>query len=82
MLIGGDDISYDVIALGMCFSTFVYYCPYFHFALISRNLTAQSKLKFQRRSCKLSFLFQPYCQCPLDCLLAGYLSFKSEDEIL
>ena len=41
MLIGGDDIGYDVIALGMCFSMFVYFCAYFHFVLISGNLTAQ-----------------------------------------
>ena len=91
MLIGGDDISYDVITLGMCFSMFVYFCAYFCFALISRNLTAQSMeghrgieagIEIPRLSCQLSFLFQPCRQCALDCLLAGYLSFKSEDEIL
>ena len=42
MLIGGDDIGYDVITLGMCFSVFVYFCAYFRFALISGNVTAQS----------------------------------------
>ena len=41
MLIGGDDISNDVITLGMCFSMFVYICAHFCFALIGRNLTAQ-----------------------------------------
>ena len=41
MLIGRDDISNDIITLGMCFSMFVYICARFHFALIGRNLTAQ-----------------------------------------
>ena len=36
MLIGRDDISYDVITLGTCF------CFRFRFALIDGNLTAQS----------------------------------------
>ena len=42
MLIGGDDISDDVITLGTCFSMFVYICPHVRSALIDRNLTAQS----------------------------------------
>ena len=42
MLIGEDDISYDVITLGTCFSTFVYICARFRFSLIHGNLTAQS----------------------------------------
>ena len=42
MLIGGGDISNDVITLGMCFSMFVYTRTHFRFALIGRNLTAQS----------------------------------------
>ena len=42
MLIGGDDISNDVITHGRCFSMVVYICTRFHFALIGRNLTAQS----------------------------------------
>ena len=46
----------------------VYLRARFRFALIGRNLTAQStgshrelevEFKFQRRSCKLSFLFPP-----------------------
>ena len=41
MMIGGDDISYDVITLGTSFSMFVYICTRFLFALIGRNLTAQ-----------------------------------------
>ena len=43
MLIGGDDISNDVITLGTCFSVFVYLCTHFRFGLIGGNLTAQSK---------------------------------------
>ena len=41
MLIGGDDISNDVIAQGTCFSMSVYICACFHFAVIGRDLTAQ-----------------------------------------
>ena len=36
MLIGGDDISNDVITLGTCFSMFVYIPTRFRFALIGR----------------------------------------------
>ena len=42
MLIGGDDISNDVITLSRCFSMFVYIHTLFCFVLIGRNLTAQS----------------------------------------
>ena len=42
MLMGGDDISNDVIILGTCFSMFVYIRARFRFALIGGNLTAQS----------------------------------------
>ena len=42
MLIGGDDISNDIITLGTCFSMFVYIRTSFHFVLIGGNLTAQS----------------------------------------
>ena len=38
MLLGGDDISNDVITLGMCFSMFVYIRAHFQFILIARNL--------------------------------------------
>ena len=42
MLIGGDDISSDVINLGTCFSMSVYIRARFCFALTGGNLTAQS----------------------------------------
>ena len=42
MLIGGDDISNDVITLGVRFSILVYIRARFLFALIGGNLTAQS----------------------------------------
>ena len=42
MLIGGDDISNDVLALGTCFAMFVYIHAHFCFALIGRNLAVQS----------------------------------------
>ena len=42
MLIGGDDISNDIMTLGTCFSMFVYIRAHFCFALIGGNLTAQS----------------------------------------
>ena len=41
-LIGGDDISNDVITLDACFLIFVYIRARFRFALIGGNLTAQS----------------------------------------
>ena len=41
MLIGGDDITNDVITLGACFSIFVYICARFCLVLIDGNLTAQ-----------------------------------------
>ena len=72
ILIGGDDISNDVITLGTCFSML------FTFALTGGNLTAQStgelgvEFKFQRRSCKLSFLFSPRRQSVPESVLAGY----------
>ena len=69
MLIGGDDITNDVITLGTCFSMFVYICASFRFALIGGNLTAQSTVS--QRSYKLSFLFPPHCQGSPENLLAG-----------
>ena len=42
MLIGGDDISNDVITLGTCFSMFVHIHARFSFVLIGGNLRAQS----------------------------------------
>ena len=66
MLIGEGDISNVVISLGTCLSMLIYIRARFRFALIGGNLKAQStgshrkldaEFKFQRRSCKLSFLF-------------------------
>ena len=81
MLIGGDDISNDVITLGTRF-----FCL-FTFALIGGNLTTQSagssweqlgatgelevEFKFQRRICKLSFHFPPGRQSASESLLAA-----------
>ena len=80
MLIGRDDSNNDTISLVMCFSMFVYTCTHFCFPLIGRNLTAQStgshmrvevEFKFQRHSCKLSFLFLPVDGEPWESLLAS-----------
>ena len=64
-----------------CFSICVYIRTCFRFALIGGNLTAQSTGShrgigggiqiFQRRSCKLSFLFPPRRQRAPESLLAG-----------
>ena len=43
MLIGKGDICNDAIILGSCFSMFVYIRARFRFALIGRNLKAQSR---------------------------------------
>ena len=79
MLIGGDDISNDAITLGTCFL--------FTIALFSasrwlleiwqlsrRGATGELEVefKFQRRSCKLSFLSPPRRQSALESLIAGY----------
>ena len=78
MLIDGDDISNDVITLGTCFSMFVYIRTCFRFALIGWQLGQQEtaeelevEFKFQRRSCKISFLFLPHCQSAHKSFLAG-----------
>ena len=42
MVIGGDDITNDVITLGTCFSMLAYIRTRFRFPLIGGNLTAQS----------------------------------------
>ena len=42
MLIGGDDISNDVITLDTCFTMFAYIRARLRFVLIGGNLTAQS----------------------------------------
>ena len=78
MLIGGDDISNDVITLGACFLMFFNIRTHFRFALIggiSVDGRATGELEvefiFQRHSCKLSFLSLSRCQCALGSLLAG-----------
>ena len=89
MLIGGDYISNDVSTLGTCFSMFAYILARFRFALIGGNLTAQSsrshrgtgvELKFQRPSCKLSFLFPPRRQSAPESSLAGYVNVAWKPE--
>ena len=42
MLIGGDDISKNVITLATCFSMFVYSCVHFRFALIGTQKSDSS----------------------------------------
>ena len=42
MLIGGDDISIDIITLSRCFSMFVHIHAHLHLVLIGGNLTAKS----------------------------------------
>ena len=63
MLIGGDHISNDVITLGTCFSMFVSSSRWLAeiWQLSRRGATGELEveLKFQRRSCKLSFIFPP-----------------------
>ena len=83
MLIGGDDISNDVITLGTCFSMFVYIHVCFRFVLIGGNLTAQlmgshrefeEEFKFRRRSFKLSFIFLPCHNSVEESLLTAYFT--------
>ena len=42
MVIGGEDLSNNIITLGTCFSMVVYIRTLFHFPLIAGNLTAQA----------------------------------------
>ena len=65
MLIGGDDISNDIITLGTCFSMFVYIRAILLIWQLSRRWATgelEMECNFQRRSCKLSFLFPPHRQ--------------------
>ena len=80
MLNGGYDISNDVITLGSCFSIFVYIRARFAsrwleeiWQLSRRGAPGvlEVEFKFQRRSCKLSFLFPPLRQIAAESLLAG-----------
>ena len=75
MLIGGDDISNDVITLGTCFSMFVYIRACFRFVLIVGKLTAQSTGNYRGigRKLQASLPFPaPPPQFP-ESLLAGLL---------
>ena len=70
MLIGGYDISNDIITLGTFFSMFVYICARSCFALIGGNLTAQSAgshggIGGGVQISKLSFLFPSRRREPL-----------------
>ena len=60
MLIGGDDISNDVMSIGTCFLMFVYIRARFLRA-DWRGATGEVgvEFKFRRRRWKLSFLFPP-----------------------
>ena len=80
MLIGRDDISNDIITLGTFISMFVYNRDSFYFSWFAEieQLNQQEakgelevEFKFQRRSCKLFFLFLPHRQSALESLLAG-----------
>ena len=46
MLIGEDDVSSDVITLGICFSMFVYICAHFFFPLSQRTDVVASSPSF------------------------------------
>ena len=79
MLIGGDDISNDVITLGTFFNVCLHSRSFslradWRKSDTYRRQVATSELeegfKFQRRSCKLSFLFLPRRQSTLESLLA------------
>ena len=83
MLIGWDDISNDVITLGTYFCTYV--CLHLAALVFASHCLAEIsqltwqgatgelevEFKFQRRSCKLSFLFLPRDQSAWESLLTG-----------
>ena len=73
MLIGRDDISNDVITLGTCFSMFFLRSLSFplHADWQKSDRGIGGGMKFQRCSCKLSFLFPPCHQSAPESLLAG-----------
>ena len=73
VLIGRDDISKDVITLSTCFSMFVDICVR-QLSLQGATVELEVEFKFQRHSCKLSFLFPPLCQSAPESLLAGYMT--------
>ena len=76
-----DDVSNDIITLGMCFSLFVYLhlCSFLLRAdwwksdnsVDGETRELEVEFKFKRCSCKLSFLFPPHHQSALESLLSG-----------
>ena len=74
MRIGGDDISNDVITLDTSFS--MLHSRWLEgFSRLSRQGATgelEVEFKFQRRSCKLSFLFPPRRQSVPGSLITGY----------
>ena len=83
MLIGGDDISNNILTLSTCLSMFVYIRTCFCFALIiwwksdssvDGSATGGLEVEFKFQSAlKVSFLFPSHCQSTLESLLAGYV---------
>ena len=83
ILIGGDNISNDAITLGTRFSMFVYVRAHFRFAPWRKYDSSVDgepqenwgvEFKFQRRCCKLSFLFPSRHHTAQENLLAGYFN--------
>ena len=78
-LIGGDDISNDLSRVFQCLFTFPLVSASLWLAEIwqlnRRGFTGElvAKFKFQKRSCKLSFLCPPRRQSTPDSLLVGYI---------
>ena len=71
-LIGGDDISNDIITLGTCFSMFVLcLCWNLTVQLTGSHSRIVGGIQIQRRICKLFFLFLPRHQSAPEILLAG-----------
>ena len=79
MLIGGDDISNDVITLGTCalVSTLHWLAEIWQLSQREATGRLEVEFKFQRRSCKLSFHFPPHCQSAPESLLAGFYCLSS-----
>ena len=87
MLIGGDVFSNDIITHVACFHVFFNVCLHSRWfrlradwfaeiwQLSRRGTTGELEVefKFQRRSCKLFFLFPPSLQSAPESLLAGHL---------
>ena len=88
ILIGGDDISNDVITLAPFFLKFVYFCACFSTLLEIWQLSRQEAsgeleveiFKFQRHSCKLDFPFSPYHQSTLESLLTAIVSISQHND--